>query len=212
MLKEKKRGVLIVISSPSGAGKTTIAKKLVSKKLNIELSVSLTTRKPRSNEIDKVDYHFVSKKFFQTKIKQKHFLEHAKVFDNFYGTGLETIEHHRNKGQNVLVELDVQGAKSLRMINYKAVFIFIMPPSLKELKSRLNKRATESANSIQNRLEESKKEIQQSTQYDYILTNFDAEKTTNNLYSIITAEQFREKRYQPSSPDIRDLIDKKESN
>ena len=105
MLKEKKRGVLIVISSPSGAGKTTIAKKLVSKKLNIELSVSLTTRKPRSNEINKVDYHFVSKKFFQTKIKQKHFLEHANVFDTFYGTSQKDITNQLSQGKNILLDI-----------------------------------------------------------------------------------------------------------
>jgi len=205
-------GIVFILSAPSGAGKTTICKLLKQKLPDLKFSISHTTRKPRDGEVEATDYYFISQKEFENKIQKGDFLEWAKVFDNFYGTGLETIEHHRNKGQNVLVELDVQGAKSLRMINYKAVFIFIMPPSLKELKSRLNKRATESVNSIQNRLEESKKEIQQSTQYDYILTNFDAEKTTNNLYSIITAEQFREKRYQPSSPDIRDLIDKKESN
>ena len=135
MLKEKKRGVLIVISSPSGAGKTTIAKKLVSKKLNIELSVSLTTRKPRSNEIDKVDYHFVSKKFFQTKIMQKHFLEHAKVFDNFYGTSQKAITNQLSKGKNILLDIDWQGARQVRKkMPTDTVSIFILPPSLKVLK------------------------------------------------------------------------------
>ena len=112
----------------------------------------------------------------------------------------------------MLIELDVQGAQSLRKINYKAVFIFIMPPSLKELEARLNKRGTENINKIQYRLEESKKEIQQSILYDYILTNIDVEETANNLQSIITGEQFRKERYQPSSPDIKALIVGRESN
>ena len=167
MLKEKKRGVLIVISSPSGAGKTTIAKKLVSKKLNIELSVSLTTRKPRSNEINKVDYHFVSKKFFQTKIKQKHFLEHAKVFDNFYGTSQKEITNKLSKGKNILLDIDWQGARQVRKKKATdTVSIFILPPSLKVLKQRLMKRESSLA-FVNNRMSKAKKEIAHWDEYDY---------------------------------------------
>jgi guanylate kinase len=205
-------GIVFILSAPSGAGKTTICKLLKQKLPDLKFSISHTTREPRDGETEGTDYHFISQKEFENKIQRGDFIEWAKVFKNSYGTGSEFIDRHLNKGENVLVELDVQGAKSLRNINYKAVFIFIMPPSLQELKSRLNKRATESGDNIQKRLEESKKEIPQSKIYDYILTNIDAEATTNNLHSIITAEQFREKRYQPTSPDIRDLIDKKENN
>ena len=169
MLKEKKRGVLIVISSPSGAGKTTIAKKLVSKKLNIELSVSLTTRKPRSNEINKVDYHFVSKKFFQTKIKQKHFLEHAKVFDNFYGTSQKEITNQLSKGKNILLDIDWQGARQVRKkMPTDTVSIFILPPSLKVLKQRLMKRESSLA-FVNNRMSKAKKEIAHWNEYDLSL-------------------------------------------
>ena len=114
MLKVKKKGVLIVISSPSGAGKTTIAKKLTSKKSNIELSVSLTTRKPRLGEIDGVDYKFVSPNFFKQKIKKKEFLENARVFDNFYGTLKKQIESKLNKGKNILLDIDWQGARQVK--------------------------------------------------------------------------------------------------
>ena len=173
MLKEKKRGVLIVISSPSGAGKTTIAKKLVSKKLNIELSVSLTTRKPRSNEINKVDYHFVSKKFFQTKIKQKHFLEHAKVFDNFYGTSQKEITNQLSKGKNILLDIDWQGARQVRKkMPTDTVSIFILPPSLKVLKQRLMKRESSLA-FVNNRMSKAKKEIAHWNEYDYAVVNKD---------------------------------------
>ena len=155
---------------------------------------------------------FISQKKFEKKIQNGEFLEWAKVFNNYYGTASESISTHLNKGEDVLIELDVQGAQSLRKINYKAVFIFIMPPSLKELEVRLNKRGTENANKIQYRLEESKKEIQQSILYDYILTNIDVEKTADNLEIIIAGEQFRKERYQPSSPDIKALIVGRENN
>ncbi len=114
MLKSKNKGLLIIISSPSGAGKTTIAKKLISENLNIELSVSLTTRTPRNGEIDGVDYKFVSKDLFKKKIKKKLFLEHAKVFDNLYGTLKSEVISKLNKGKNILLDIDWQGARQVR--------------------------------------------------------------------------------------------------
>ena len=205
-------GIIFILSAPSGTGKTTVCQLLKQKLPNLKLSISHTTREPREGETEDKDYHFISQKSFEKKIQNKEFLEWAKVFNNYYGTTSKSISPHLNKGENVLIELDVQGAQSLRKINYKAVFIFIMPPSLKELEVRLNKRGTENANKIQSRLEVSKKEIQQSILYDYILTNIDVEKTADNLQSIITGEQFRKERYQPSSPDIKALIVGRESN
>ena len=206
------KGIIFILSAPSGTGKTTVCQLLKQKLPNLKLSISHTTREPREGETEDKDYHFISQNNFEKKIQNGEFLEWAKVFNNYYGTALESIGRHLNKGEDVLIELDVQGAQSLKKINYKAVFIFIMPPSLKELEVRLNKRGTENLNKIQYRLEESKKEIQQSTLYDYILTNIDVEETTNNLQSIITGEQFRKERYQPSSPDIKALIVGRESN
>ncbi len=191
MLKEKKRGVLIVISSPSGAGKTTIAKKLVSKKLNIELSVSLTTRKPRSNEINKVDYHFVSKKFFQTKIKQKHFLEHAKVFDNFYGTSQKEITNQLSKGKNILLDIDWQGARQVRKkMPTDTVSIFILPPSLKVLKQRLMKRESSLA-FVNKRMSKAKKEIAHWNEYDYAVVNKDLKQCLKEIKKILDIQKYK---------------------
>ena len=205
-------GIIFILSAPSGTGKTTICKLLTQKLPDLKFSISHTTRESRNGEVEGTDYHFTSKKEFEEKIERGEFLEWAKVFKNYYGTAFESVDRHHLNGDDVLIELDVQGAQCLRDIHYKAVFIFIMPPSLETLETRLKNRGTESASIIQERLKISKKEMQQSPLYDYILTNIDAEATTNNLHSIITAEQFREKRYQPTSPDIRDLIDKKENN
>ena len=194
MLKEKKRGVLIVISSPSGAGKTTIAKKLVSKKLNIELSVSLTTRKPRSNEINKVDYHFVSKKFFQTKIKQKHFLEHAKVFDNFYGTSQKEITNKLSKGINILLDIDWQGARQVReKMPTDTVSIFILPPSLKVLKQRLMKRESSLA-FVNKRMSKAKKEIAHWNEYDYAVVNKDLKQCLKEIKKILDIQKYKSSR------------------
>jgi guanylate kinase len=194
LLKEKKRGVLIVISSPSGAGKTTIAKKLVSKKLNIELSVSLTTRKPRSNEINKVDYHFVSKKFFQTKIKQKHFLEHAKVFDNFYGTSQKEITNKLSKGINILLDIDWQGARQVReKMPTDTVSIFILPPSLKVLKQRLMKRESSLA-FVNKRMSKAKKEIAHWNEYDYAVVNKDLKQCLKEIKKILDIQKYKSSR------------------
>jgi len=194
LLKEKKGGVLIVISSPSGAGKTTIAKKLVSKKLNIELSVSLTTRKPRSNEINKVDYHFVSKKFFQTKIKQKHFLEHAKVFDNFYGTSQKEITKKLSKGINILLDIDWQGARQVRKkMPTDTVSIFILPPSLKVLKQRLMKRESSLA-FVNKRMSKAKKEIAHWNEYDYAVVNKDLKQCLKEIKKILDIQKHKSSR------------------
>ncbi len=202
-------GIIFILSAPSGTGKTTICELLKQKLPDLKFSISHTTREPRDGEANGTDYHFISQKEFEEKITRGEFLEWAKVHKKYYGTTFESADRHRQNGEDVLIELDVQGAQSLRDINYKAVFIFMMPPSLEELKTRLNKRGTESASKIQDRLEISKKEMRRSPLYDYILTNIDTEETTNNLISIITAEHSRKERYKPSSPDFKNLINDK---
>jgi len=198
-------GIVFILSAPSGAGKTTVCKLLKQKLSRLKFSISHTTREPRNGETEGTDYHFISAKEFEKKIEHGDFLEWAKVFNNYYGTAFDSVDRHHQNGEDVLIELDVQGAQSLRNINYKAVFIFMMPPSLQELESRLNKRGTEPDNKIRDRLEVSKKEIQQFTLYDYIITNTDAEETTTNLLSIIAAEHFRKERYRSFSPDFNNL-------
>jgi len=205
-------GIIFILSAPSGAGKTTVCKLLKKKLPKLKFSISHTSREPRAGEVEGTDYHFITQKEFEKKIKGGEFLEWAKVFKNYYGTASESVDRHLIKGEDVLIELDVQGAQSLRNINYKAVFIFMMPPSLRELEARLNKRGTEPAGIIKDRIKVSKKEIQQSMLYDYILTNIEKEETTSNLQAIIKAEQLRKERHQPSSPDIKTLIDNGEVN
>jgi guanylate kinase len=208
----KSTGGIFILSAPSGTGKSTVCSLLKQKMPDLKFSISHTTREPRDGESNGSDYHFISQTEFKNKIQSGEFLEWAKVFNNYYGTTSDPLEENLIKGDNVLIELDVQGAQYLRKNNYKAVFIFIMPPSLKELEARLKKRGTETANKIQDRLEVSKKEIQQSILYDYILTNIDVEETSDNLKSVITGEQFRKERYQPSSSDIKSLIDNRGSS
>ena len=199
-------GIIFILSAPSGTGKTTICKLLTQKLPDLKFSISHTTREPRNGEAEGTDYHFISKKEFEEKIERGEFLEWAKVFKNYYGTALESVDRHHLNGDDVLIELDVQGAQSLRDIHYKAVFIFMMPPSLEVLETRLKNRETESASIIQERLKISEKEMRLSPLYDYILTNVDAEETTDHLLSIITAEHFRKEHYNPSSPDLDNLI------
>ena len=205
-------GIIFVLSAPSGTGKTTICRMLKKKLPDLQFSISHTTRKPRDQENPGEDYHFITQKDFERKIERNEFLEWAKVFKHYYGTTFNSVDHHRQNGENIIIEIDVQGAKSLKKLNYEAVFIFMLPPSLKELETRLIKRGTESKYIIMDRMETSKNEVAQLTLYDYVLTNFDAEETTNNLISIIKAEQFRKKRYLPTSPDIKTLINGEENN
>ena len=185
MLKSKNKGLLIIISSPSGAGKTTIAKKLISENLNIELSVSLTTRTPRNGEIDGIDYKFVSKDLFKKKIKKKLFLEHAKVFDNLYGTLKSEVMIKLNKGKNILLDIDWQGARQVRKkLNNHALSIFILPPSLSELKQRLKKREN-NLSFVNKRMSKAKKEIMHWKEYDYVVVNNNLKKCLNTISKII---------------------------
>ena len=194
MLKVKKKGVLIVISSPSGAGKTTIAKKLTSKKSNIELSVSLTTRKPRVGEVNGVDYKFVSPNYFRQQIKQNAFLESAKVFDNFYGTLKQQITSKLNKGKNILLDIDWQGARQVKKkLPNDTVTIFILPPSLKELEKRLKKRER-SIVFVKKRMSKAKQEIMHWSEYDYAVVNKDLNKCLGKIKNILQIDNSKPRR------------------
>jgi len=194
LLKVKKKGVLIVISSPSGAGKTTIAKKLTSKKSNIELSVSLTTRKPRVGEVNGVDYKFVSPNYFKQQIKQNAFLESAKVFDNFYGTLKQQITSKLNKGKNILLDIDWQGARQVRKkLPNDTVTIFILPPSLKELEQRLKKRERSIA-FVKKRMSKAKQEIMHWSEYDYAVVNKDLNKCLGKIKNILQIDNSKPRR------------------
>ena len=185
MLPKKIKGKLIVISSPSGAGKTTITKSLVSKKKNIELSVSLTTRSPRPNEITNKDYTFVNIKTFKKLVAKKSFLEHAMVFGNYYGTLKKKINNKIRQNKTIILDIDWQGARLIKKQLPKiTTTIFILPPSLKELKKRLTKRES-NTKFIRLRMSKAKKEITHWKEYDYVVVNDNLKKCINEIKSII---------------------------
>lgn len=200
-------GIPIIISAPSGAGKTTICQALAQRLPDLNFSVSHTTRKPRENEKEGVDYHFVSKETFLEMTNRNKFLEWAKIHDNYYGTGLKNIEDTLKKGNDLVLELDIQGVESLRALKYEGVYVFILPPSLEELEQRLTRRGTESGDQIQRRLEVGKNEIAQSHLYDYAVTNVNVDESVDTILAIIRAEKNRIRRYQPDCPEIRKILE-----
>ena len=156
----KQKGMYIILSSPSGAGKTSLAKKIIKKNKNFELSISYTTRQKRQKEIDKKDYYFISKKMFDFLKKRNFFIEYAKVFNNYYGTSLEKTKKVNNSGKDILFDIDWQGSRKIKKkLGDKVTSIFILPPSKKELIRRLNKRAQDPKNVVKERLSSFKKEL-----------------------------------------------------
>ena len=179
-------GVNIVLSSPSGAGKTTITKKLSQKYPNIKISISHTTRKPRSNEIDGVDYYFVDKIKFQKLIDEGNFYEYAKIFDNYYGTSKALVKKLQDQNFDVVFDIDWQGTKKLsKFKELNLVKIFILPPNKVELKKRLNKRNQDSKIANDKRLMQYDNDILHWEDYDYIVINNDLEKCFSQIEQII---------------------------
>ena len=185
-IQGKTMGVNIVLSSPSGAGKTTITKKLSQKYPNIKISISHTTRKPRSNEIDGVDYYFVDKIKFQKLIDEGNFYEYAKIFDNYYGTSKALVKKLQDQNFDVVFDIDWQGTKKLsKFKELNLVKIFILPPNKTELKKRLNKRNQDSKIANDKRLMQYDNDILHWEDYDYIVINNDLEKCFNQIEQII---------------------------
>ena len=203
----QQEGLPIIISAPSGTGKTKTCKLLKKKLPSLKIVTSHTTRKIRLGELEGVDYHFISKDNFEAKIKKNDFLEWAKVHTDYYGTSFESIEKNKDKGFNILLELDVQGVEALRKIGFKGVFILILPPSIKELTKRLKNRGTDTEESIGRRINTGKEEIKSYKKYDYVITNFEVEQTAESILSIIDAEKLKVLRYTPTSDDIKELLD-----
>lgn len=202
----KPEGIAFILSAPSGTGKTTLCKILRERCPDLKFSVSHTTRSPRKNETEGADYYFISEDDFKSKIERGEFLEWAKVHKNYYGTAFDTINQHKKKGQDLLLDLDVQGVHSLRQMKFDGIFIFLLPPSLDELRKRLLNRGTEPENVIQERIETGKEEIARYGLYDYVVTNIDMEETVATVASIIRAERSRASRYVPVAPDIKALL------
>ncbi|MDY5964981.1 MAG: guanylate kinase [Peptostreptococcus porci] len=201
----KKKGLLIVISGPSGAGKGTICKKLVEKHEKISLSVSATTRKPREGEIEGVSYYYKSKSEFENMIDNDEFLEFAKIYENYYGTPKKTIFDEISKGNDVILEIEMQGAMQVKKSYPEAVFVFILPPSLSELKSRIVGRGTETNAQIEMRLNSAYNEIKLVGEYDYFVFNNVVEKSVEDIEKIIMSEKMKVIRYKD---EIIDLFEK----
>ena len=201
-----KKGTSLILSAPSGTGKTTICKILRGHLPDLKFVTSHTTREMRKGEVEGVDYFFISKNEFETKINKKEFLEWAQVHDCFYGTSFQSAENPLSNGYNTLLELDIQGVKALRDMEYPGVYILIFPPSIEELESRLRKRGTDSEEHIQLRIDTGKKEIKKYKMYDYVLTNYVVENTVNVILAILQAEKSRAHLYTPTSPDLEDLL------
>ena len=187
----KQKGNLIILSGPSGVGKGTILKELLKDYVDICYSISTTTRQAREGEEDGVDYFFITEDKFKSLVQEDEFIEWAKVHNNYYGTPKKYVEKKLKQGQDVILEIDTQGAKQLKKDYDKGVFIFLAPPSLVELKNRLYKRGTESQAVIKTRLDNAKKELADIEQYDYLIVNDKIEQAVEELKSVIIAERCR---------------------
>ena len=182
-------GVMIILSSPSGAGKTTLAS-LLSKLDNFEISISHTTRKPRINEIPDKDYYFVSNEKFERLIRNEEFLEYAKVFNNFYGTTRTPVIDKLNKGKNVLFDIDWQGADQIKnkKLDYKLITFFILPPSKEELFDRLSNRDMKDKLIAEERMKQFERDVLHWINYDYVVINENLENCYSKIFQLIQAE------------------------
>ncbi|GAA0069447.1 guanylate kinase [Clostridium sardiniense] len=186
-----KKGVLLVISGPSGAGKGTICKALLDKHKDIYLSVSATTREPRVGEVHGVNYFFKTKEEFLQKVEEGDFLEHAEVYGNYYGTPKSSVQKMLDEGRDVILEIDIQGALKVKENCEEGIFIFILPPSMEELKQRIIKRGSETPESLMTRFKSAYKEINYISKYNYAVVNDEVDTAVAKLESIITAERCR---------------------
>ena len=206
-LKDERRGLMIVLSSPSGAGKTTLTRRLLSENSDMAMSVSATTRTPRPGEVDGKDYYFVSKDRFSEMIEQGEFLEYAKVFDHYYGTPLAPVEEALSQGRDVIFDIDWQGAQQLTQAAADdLVKIFILPPNMHELEQRLKTRAQDSADVIARRMSKSEAEISHWAEYDYAIVNADLDRAMDELRVVVQAEQMKRKRQLWLGPFVKSLI------
>ncbi len=195
------KGLLFVVSGPSGAGKGTICRRLL-QKMDIDLSISMTTRKPRPQEVEGENYYFISEEEFLEIIKNDGFLEYAKVYGNYYGTPKEMVTQKLENGRDVVLEIDIQGALQIKASYPDGIFIFILPPSMAELRKRITGRGSETENDINLRLGETLKEVAYIDKYDYCVVNGEIDEAVNRVAAIIIAEHSR------VSEDIYELIEK----
>lgn len=196
------KGFLLVLSGPSGAGKGTVSQALLNSLDDLVFSISLTTRTPRVNEVDGENYFFVSHEKFENMVKNDELLEYAFVHTNYYGTPKEFVFNEIDKGEIVLLEIDVQGALQVKKKYKEAVFIFLLPPTMEELKNRIEKRGTESEKDINLRFKNAFKELDFVGEYDYFVVNNTVEQAVSDIKNIIAAEKLRVKRHSKIKENI----------
>lgn len=189
---KKHKGVMLVLSSPSGAGKSSICRALLDLDRNLYLSISTTTRKKRPNEVSGIDYNFVTLDEFEYKLSQNNFIEHAKVFNNFYGTDKSIVENKINEGKDLLFDIDWQGAQQLReKMREDIVSVFILPPSKKELERRLKERGQDTDKVVKERMSEATAEITHWAEYDYVIINEDLNLSVKTVLGILHSERMK---------------------
>ena len=189
---KKHKGVMLVLSSPSGAGKSSICRALLDLDRNLYLSISTTTRKKRPNEVSGIDYNFVTLDEFEYKLSQNNFIEHAKVFNNFYGTDKSIVENKINEGKDLLFDIDWQGAQQLReKMREDIVSVFILPPSKKELERRLKERGQDTDEVVSERMSEATAEITHWAEYDYVIINEDLNLSVKTVLGILHSERMK---------------------
>ena len=203
-----RRGLMLVLSSPSGAGKSSISRCLLDADNNLHLSVSATSRKRRPGEVEGVDYRFVSNEDFRLMINNQEFLEYAKVFDHYYGTPKEAVEEKMQNGCDVLFDIDWQGTQQLKArARDDLVSVFILPPSIPELEKRLMKRGQDSAEVVARRMSKAADEMSHYPEYDYIIINEDLDRSVAAILSILTAERLRRDRQTGLTTFVKSLRD-----
>ncbi len=206
MIEIQRRGLLLVMSSPSGAGKTTLSKRLLASDGNITMSVSVTTRNPRPGEVDGKDYHFISHEEFGRLRDRNDLLEYAEVFGNFYGTPKRPVTEALQAGRDVLFDIDWQGTQQMaQAMEDDLVRIFILPPSAEELRLRLINRAQDSASTVAKRMAKAADEISHWPEYDYVIVNENIDTAARQLDSILTAERLKRRRRTGLTQFVRNL-------
>ena len=201
-----RRGLMLVLSSPSGAGKTTLSRRLLEQDSQVSLSVSVTTRPPRPGEVDGRDYHFIDKAKFDAMLKRGEFLESAVVFENRYGTPRAPVETALSTGQDVLFDIDWQGTQQLReKARADVVSVFILPPSAADLEKRLHSRAQDSSDVIRGRMNRASHEMSHWAEYDYIVINHDIDEAFAEVQSILKAERLKRERRTGLTTFVREL-------
>lgn len=198
----QRKGIILIISAPSGAGKTTLCKELLNAFPTLQMSISFTTRPIRADEKDGIDYHFVTDGRFEEMIEAGAFVEWAKVHGNYYGTSLETLEQASQSGHDVLLDIDCQGAAQLKESLDNGVYIFILPPGFEELQRRLEGRNTDSGDVVRHRIENARKEVLEANWYDYIIVNDNFDFALSQLKAILLAETCRAEVALPTVQDI----------